>query len=400
MWKCWMMWIGCVAMAASLVACGSAPDGPNGNNTSSNENRTQPPTTGKTQVECWSAADCGRGFACNQGKCETIPTTNTCSLDKDCLSQEVCTRGQCVTKPTTPPTPPQEQCNGIDDNNNGQTDENATCPSGQSCIRGTCIPTARYCRTSDACNPGETCVSGVCKQAPTPPSCQSDSDCSRGETCVRSTCQQTPTPPPGCRTDSDCSRGETCLRGTCQQAPAGCRTDSECSRGEACVRGTCQQAPAPTSCRTDSDCGRGETCLRGNCFAQPQEICNGVDDNNDGQTDENACSGSCTFPLELTFPPNKYSVSLALNPTNGACDPNNNKTILQFQSSHAGVAVTATGGWSVLSTSSGKVYNQSIVMGFDLGKRVTLTLKNSAGKPFGLVFLWSGSVKVFSVNPF
>ena len=444
MWKQVIKQFGCILALGLLVACGSAPDAPNTNTNTT----TSPPTSRKPDTECWTAADCGQGHTCKDGKCNKLPAQSGCTSDQDCGRDEMCTRGQCIAKtPTKPCTQKQEVCNGIDDNCNGSADEGATCPSGQSCMRGSCQATPRYCRTNDGCNRGEACVRGICQTAPTPPGCSSSADCGRGETCVRGTCQTAPTPPgcqsdsdcgrgetcvhstcqpstsSGCRSDADCGRGESCVRGTCQQStPSGCRSDADCTRGQTCVRGTCQQSTpsgcssdsdcgrgetciratcqpsTPSTCRSDSDCGRDETCIRATCVAKPQERCNGVDDNNDGQIDENACSGSCKFPMELTFQRHKYSVTLKLNPTNGTCDPNNNASILQFQSSHAGSAVILSSGWSLLSTTSGKVYNGSILMNFGLGKRVTLTVRSSQGVTLKITFLWSGSVKILSVQ--
>ncbi len=73
----------------------------------------------------------------------------------------------------------------------------------------------------------------------------------------------------------------------CGSSDSGCRDDSDCSSGLFCAGGDCIY-----NCVIDSDCPEGQACdARGRCVEdctpRPEgELCNGLDDDCDGQTDE------------------------------------------------------------------------------------------------------------------
>ena len=72
------------------------------------------------------------------------------------------------------------------------------CPSGTTCVNGTCsnsppgCPSTQVCGSA-CCQSGETCVNGAC--CPSMQVCGS-ACCQSGETCVNGTCSNSP-PPPG-----------------------------------------------------------------------------------------------------------------------------------------------------------------------------------------------------------
>lgn len=349
-------WVIAICMMSFFAACG-IPDPSTEQNTNTNgttrttSESSQATGTSKSNTEtakpsCSTSADCGNGFLCEAGSCKKVP-----------CSQKT------------------EVCNGIDDNCDGTVDEGTLCGTGEACIQGTCQkpPTP-----------------------PTPPSCRTSAECAAGETCQQGSCQKSPTP--GCRSHSDCSTGETCENGTCQgQSTRGCRSNTECGQDEECVRYTCiKKVPGP--CQSDRDCGSNQICGRGVCMDRPKELCNGVDDNGDGQIDETGCSGSCKFPMELSFTAHDYSVYLKLNEENGSCDPQNNSSALVFGSSHTGRYVGNGGNWKLVSTSHGKLYGGSVLMDIPFNQRIVLGIKSPKGRTFAVIFVWAGSVSVLAVQ--
>ena len=67
--------------------------------------------------------------------------------------------------------------------------------------------------------------------------------------------------------------------------------DASCGAGETCQNGAC--TPAAAGCTSDADCAAGQVCAAGQCSApQGAELCNGIDDDQDGQVDEEASCGA------------------------------------------------------------------------------------------------------------
>ena len=156
------------------------------------------------------------------------------------------------------------------------------CPSGQSCVGGTCVddstppPTpppsggaglCESCDTHSACGgTSDYCLSypdggGYCGST-----CSGDADCggdgarcltlsTGARQCVRyvdgtASCAAGSPPPstPGCTVDSECAGGERCDRGVCVDAGGGdvplggaCAEHAECATGT-CLAGACTQS--------------------------------------------------------------------------------------------------------------------------------------------------------------
>jgi hypothetical protein len=77
-----------------------------------------------------------------------------------------------------------EVCNGKDDDCDGQVDNGAPCPAGQTCTQGQCA--------ASTCAAGQTMCGGLCVDVQADPqNCGACSTaCAAGETCVQGACQK------------------------------------------------------------------------------------------------------------------------------------------------------------------------------------------------------------------
>ncbi len=131
--------------------------------------------------------------------------------------------------------PSEEICNGLDDDCDGQTDEQAECPGESVCIEGNC---------RRPCSDGEfPCPGGFeCKEY--------EIEGETGRYCVPSPCM-------------DCGPNEACIDDECVDLCEGV----ECEEGEECVYGVCRD------CNT-LGCPQGQVCYDSHCIDDP---CSGVD---------------------------------------------------------------------------------------------------------------------------
>lgn len=146
-----------------------------------------------------------------------------------------------------------------------------------------------------ACGAGTACHNGQCEPEVCMPEC-GNQECG-DDGCGGDTC-------------GSCQSGQVCIDGQCECAPqcdgAECGDDGchgECGRcgaGDHCELGLC--VPLPPQCTDDDGDGYGVGCpLGGDCNDDDpwlntvsEEVCNGNDDDCDGQTDEgveNECGG-------------------------------------------------------------------------------------------------------------
>jgi MYXO-CTERM domain-containing protein len=204
-----------------------------------------------------SGVECsGAGVACNTGKLGVCAQGVT-----ECGSDAMVT-----CKQVHQPSP--EACNGVDDDCNGQVDDGATCPQGEVCDNGKCVPhcgSIEYpCNANAACDP----KSGLCVD----PKCVGVT-CGSGQICIAGTCG-TPC------TGVTCPHGQTCLGNTCIDLCAGVT----CPAGQVCAEGGCVPScgqcggltcASPLSCDgktglcADSSCpggcSAGTHCASGSC---------------------------------------------------------------------------------------------------------------------------------------
>jgi Cys-rich repeat protein len=236
-----------------------------------------------------------------------------CLTHADCPAGMVCVAAVCVADVVGP-----EVCNGLDDDGDGLVDEG-------------CAP--QPCGTDAACAAGSVCVDGVCvvigpevcgngldddldglvdEGCPAPLPCASHADCPSGALCMNGVCVL------ACTSDADCPAGMLCDAATATCRPGGavaevcgngldddgdgrvdegcgdplpCAADDDCPAGAVCVAGVCRGEPQP--CGYDMACAPGEVCRDGLCVAWAPEICNGLDDDGDGQVDEGCESFPC-----------------------------------------------------------------------------------------------------------
>lgn len=167
-----------------------------------------------------------------------------------------------------------------------------TCPPGQMCRNGTCVS----CICEAACPSGQTRCDGVCVDTETSSTnCGSCGNvCPSGQSCVNGVCQQCPsdmcngncvdlaTDKNNCGTCGNVCPGDTsCIDGTCACPPGTAICGTQCATlGQACNTGLPGVCEAGTTQCVDGNV----TCVPD---TQPQpEICNGLDDDCDGQVDE------------------------------------------------------------------------------------------------------------------
>ena len=133
----------------------------------------------------------------------------------------------------------------------------ATCPSGQQCDNGQCMPLAsneHECTFNGECGPSRMCIEGICHGV-----CQEDSQCSTNEFCAEGLCKADTAPVIQCSGPGSCSDGLSCVNGKCLSA---CSEANLCSTNFACEYGFCHQQ---VFCLESTDCADGLSCLDGRC---------------------------------------------------------------------------------------------------------------------------------------
>ncbi len=197
------------------------------------------------------------------------------------------------------------------------------CPEAALCVDGYCMPLC----TADADCPAGRCVEGVCDFAPEPWVCGPGAECPAGAVCVGGACKSEPgcgratevcngidddcdgnidegfdlsADPANCGVcGSVCPAGERCAdsvcTGGCVPYPELCNgLDDDCD-GVTDEEFTCQQGATgicTTSCGSTGMRTCGSDCTWGSC-EPPVEVCNGLDDDCDGLTDEGLRCGVC-----------------------------------------------------------------------------------------------------------
>ena len=177
-------------------------------------------------------------------------------------------------------------CDGVDDDCDGQTDEDAAtgdCDDGNPCTTNGCVDgkcqsakTDGACDDGDACTSGDACKDGLCTGAA--------KDCDDGNPCTKDQCN----PKTGdcgyaidsgascddgdpC-TESDACEGAKCVGGAAKTCPAGAVcTVGVCDSSD----GSCSTAPAPdgAGCDDGDPCSIDDTCAAGACKAGAPKPC-------------------------------------------------------------------------------------------------------------------------------
>ena len=134
---------------------------------------------------------------------------------------------------------------------------------------------SRDCESACDCTPGQTCTDGRCTSASAPTYCCEGGFCPSGEACQFESGSMAICPEDPCNSACDCDPGLSCLAGVCQlgSSPVFCCDQGTCPDGMACeslsgVRGMCPSS----GCRTACDCPTGQNCLGGSCVFDEEPI--------------------------------------------------------------------------------------------------------------------------------
>jgi len=214
---------------------------------------------------CGSSVDCAGTLVCSDGSC-LLPCTTTA----DCMAGEDCQAGACVSVIADVPT-------------GGSCQSDAQCLDNGSCINGVC----RAPCNAGSCPSGEVCDAGFCVPDTLGDPCSSASDCVATQVCRDSVCRA------GCQSAADCTTGEVCDAGACVPKP--CSVASDCQSGQVCVGGVCLGDDG-SSCTSNAQCAN--TCIAGVCAPQsdPGGSCDVSDDADCTAAATCSTSGICLLP--------------------------------------------------------------------------------------------------------
>ncbi len=189
------------------------------------------------------------------------------------------------------PVPAEEECNGIDDDCDEETDE-SVCDDGNPCTDDSCVPgqgcqhTALdgvECSDGDPCTVAELCKQGICSG--TPVICNDNNPC----------------------TDDSCTEVGGCAFQNNQEL---CDDGEACTVGDHCLAGKCAGTPVSCECEADADC----TAL------EDGNLCNGTLFCDMGKLPY-LCSVKAGTPIDCPEPEGKDAFCLAssCNPDTGKC---------------------------------------------------------------------------------
>lgn len=294
--------------------------------------------------DCQDHTDPASGAAIKQclpsdGMCKCSKNAQTLALKTSCLKKNLTGTcpgwRQCSTgglSDCSAPVPKAEECNGLDDDCDGQTDNfkagNAKC-SGDANEFGACPGIVKDCVDGKAlceapvaqpetCNQKDDNCDGVTDNVP---ECD-DKDSCTNDTCDAAGCQHKPLSGVACDDGSICTQTDKCLAGKCtggnalkcdDQDPCtadacdpftGCThdpaSDAVCtSDGNACTQDICQNGACVhplvsdgSACADDGKACTADTCQNGLCKHTPAD---GLKCTEDGNvcTDDICKAGGC-----------------------------------------------------------------------------------------------------------
>ncbi len=276
------------------------------------------------KAPCVSDLDCATGLACRVGSCdEATGTCNVTTAPETCFIEGVCfTRDQ---------QEPGDRCSVCDPDLSKITFVNRVCEAGE-----TCNPDNGQCEIGDLAGFGEPCASdaacesGLCLEGPEGKVCSRtcQASCPAGYACVA---------PDGggdsvcvsrhldlcrpCQADAECASDGASPLARCVARAHGagsfcgldCQADGDCPGGYVCEAadgetkqcqpeaGVCACSPRAVAAAAETGCGLGACAGMRWCGddgltecdgpAPTGEVCNGQDDDCDGETDEDFAQG-------------------------------------------------------------------------------------------------------------
>ncbi|MBD3311232.1 MAG: hypothetical protein GF349_01890 [Candidatus Magasanikbacteria bacterium] len=236
---------------------------------------------------------------------EDIPDSETGCGEGECFSTGLlsCQNGEMVDS-CQPGTPTNEECNGLDDDCDGETDEDLAEPE-TTCGQGECASVGNIvCIAGEEVN---TCEAGT----PSDEECNGlDDDC-----------------------DGDIDEGLDDYTIECGVGECEATAVVSCVNGQ--PEGTCTPGrPSSEECNNldddcDGDVDEGVRNACGDCGPEPEELCNGLDDDCDGRDDgdENLtreCSSLCGSGLEYCNDSGDWVDCDAPDPSDEICDGEDN----------------------------------------------------------------------------
>ena len=354
---------------------------------------------------CEESADCPWGFSCEEamtaegvalkqcvadsgvcpctGKSVALGLTTPCAATNEfgsCLGKRTCTEEGLTSCDAAPPS--AEECNGMDDDCDGETDEPALvqgeylalCGDGNPCTDDLCegaggcnhvVLNGGECADGDVCTVADHCDNGICVGQPVV--------CDDGNPCTDDLCDGLG----GCTTDNNtalcddldpCTVNDQCKEGSCSGfvVDCECQSDTDCALledGDLCngtlfcdqsklpylcavlpetvvscpeppagpdsicqaaacepTTGECTLEPAHSgfACEDSDGCTVGDKCEAGLCMSGPSAVC----------MDDNPCTDdSCDPGAGCLFAPNQASCfdgdlcTTSDGCANGICQP-------------------------------------------------------------------------------
>ena len=197
----------------------------------------------------------------------------------------------CVPTPKPECIPTLEQCDGEDNDCDGETDE-TFCDDGNPCTDDVCDPKLAVdgalgctavnidipCDDNNLCTTGDTCSAGSCKSG-TAKDCNDFNSCTV-DACDLPTGECTNTVIEGpCDDGSACTVGDVCIAGACAPGPPpDCDDSNPCTDDLCDPQDGCKNPDNSSPCEDGDLCTQGDTCTQGKCASAPPIDC---DDNNE-----------------------------------------------------------------------------------------------------------------------
>ncbi len=256
---------------------------------------------------CSANGDCPGDYECADGKDidgkdvkQCKPTSGTCTCSKwavdnkaksDCTDAsgkckgEVICEAEGAAKACSASEPSKEECNSLDDDCNGKTDEgDAICDDDNVCTSDACIPgkgctngaNFEFCDDGDKCTDSDACDGGKCAGTAI--------KCDDGKVCTDDACD----PKTGCTTtnnsaecddSSKCTKDDKCAEGDCKGAAIACDDGNLCTEDGCDPAQGCTVTNNNKTCDDNDSCTKGDACTGGQCAGKALDC-----------DDKNACT--------------------------------------------------------------------------------------------------------------